>query len=94
MLSFIEVLSVLLVFFLAVARTSVSRQPPAPYHFLYKHSVVDIVGLACTRAALLSIAYAVGLRMGHRCGNASNLPNCIAIQEHQHTSNSTLMAAF
>ncbi|MEW5319945.1 MAG: hypothetical protein WDW38_011055 [Sanguina aurantia] len=66
MLSFIEVLTVLLVFFLAIARTAVSRQPPAPYHFLYKHSVVDIVGLACTRAALLSIAYAVGLRMGHR----------------------------
>ena len=37
-----------------------------PSRFSYRRNLEDIVGLAITRAALLSTAYAVGLRYVHR----------------------------
>lgn len=40
--------------------------PPPRYHFSYRRSVEDVVGLSLARAAVLSCAYAIGMRHMHR----------------------------
>ena len=66
MLSSLEVVTVLLIYFLGTSRAAVD-DAPAKYHFSYVHSLEDIIGLSCTRSAILSLAYAVGMKHLHRC---------------------------
>mmetsp|Transcript_18106 Transcript_18106/g.38963 ORF Transcript_18106/g.38963 Transcript_18106/m.38963 type:complete len:770 (+) Transcript_18106:366-2675(+) len=66
MLCTMEVVAVLLIYFLGTSRSLVIHEEPKQYHFSYTHSLEDIVGLSCTRSALLSIAYAAGVRHSHR----------------------------
>lgn len=66
MLSTAEVVSVLLIYFLGTSRSLLIHQVPRHYRFSYTHSVEDIVGLSCTRAAILSLSYAVGHHLVHR----------------------------
>lgn len=62
-----EVLAVLLLYLLGTSRPLIIHEQPATYHFSYMHSLEDVVGLCCTRSALLSISYAVGMHHMHRC---------------------------
>lgn len=57
-----------LVLYLVGTSNSILLHPVAPYkyHFSYKRSLEDIAILSCTRAAILSIAYGLGTRAGHR----------------------------
>ncbi len=84
-----EILSVVLIYALAClpaqahseqdSTPSVTPAAPPPrhgYHFSYWHSMEDVVGLSCTRAALLSAAYALGMHHMHRCAD---------IQRHAHS---------
>ncbi len=66
MLCAMEVLTVLLIYFLATSRSLVIHQVPRHYRFSFTHSLEDIVGICCTRAAILSLAYAIGQRSMHR----------------------------
>ncbi|EFJ45044.1 hypothetical protein VOLCADRAFT_118552, partial [Volvox carteri f. nagariensis] len=62
MLCAVEVLIVLLIYFMATSRSLVIHH----HRFSFTRSLEDIVGLSCTRAAVLSLAYAVGQRSVHR----------------------------
>ncbi|GLC59570.1 hypothetical protein PLESTB_001501500 [Pleodorina starrii] len=62
MLCSLEILTVLLIYFLATSRSLVIHH----HHFSFTRSLEDVVGLSCTRAAILSLAYAVGQRAVHR----------------------------
>ncbi|PNH07831.1 hypothetical protein TSOC_005683, partial [Tetrabaena socialis] len=62
MLCGVEVLAVLLIYFLATSRSLVIHH----HHFSFTRSLEDIVGLSCARAGILSIAYAIGQRSVHR----------------------------
>ncbi|GLI60602.1 hypothetical protein VaNZ11_002775 [Volvox africanus] len=62
MLCAVEVITVLLIYFLATSRSLVIHH----HHFSFSRSLEDVVGLSCTRAAILSLAYAVGQRSVHR----------------------------
>ena len=69
MLCMLEVTSVLLLYCLGTSRspllhgiTTITRH----YHFSYRHSIEDVVGLSCTRASILSVAYGLGAQSGHR----------------------------
>ncbi|KAG2448528.1 hypothetical protein HYH02_006419 [Chlamydomonas schloesseri] len=57
-----EVLTVLLIYFLATSRSLVLHQR----HFSFTRSLEDVVGISCTRAAILSLSYAIGQRFVHR----------------------------
>lgn len=62
-----EVVTVLLLYLVGTSNSLLLHPvPPRKYHFSYKHSLEDIAILSCTRAAILSIAYALGTRSGHR----------------------------
>ncbi len=52
MLCTVEVLVVLLVYFLATQRSSVIHR----HHFSFTRSLEDVVGVTCTRCAILSLA--------------------------------------
>ncbi|GFR39649.1 hypothetical protein Agub_g115 [Astrephomene gubernaculifera] len=62
MLSAMEVLAVLLIYFLATSRSLVIHH----HRFSFTRSLEDVVGITCTRAAILSLAYAIGQRSVHR----------------------------
>ena len=57
-----EVSAVLLIYFLATSRSLVLHQR----HFSFTRSLEDVVGICCTRAAILSLSYAIGQRYVHR----------------------------
>lgn len=66
MLCSVEVVALLLIYFLGTTRSLVIHEAPNKYHFSYYHSLEDIVVLACIRSALLSVAYGMGMRHMHR----------------------------
>ncbi|KAG2496113.1 hypothetical protein HYH03_005716 [Edaphochlamys debaryana] len=57
-----EVTSVVLIYCLATNRSTVLHK----HHFSFTRSLEDIVGITCTRAGILSLAYAIGQRLLHR----------------------------
>jgi hypothetical protein len=61
----LEVLTVLLIYFLCTSRSLVIHESVAHYHFSYWHSLEDLVGLACGRAVLLAVVYAAGMQHMH-----------------------------
>jgi hypothetical protein len=66
MLCILELTSVLLIYFLASPSSLVIHESPRLFHFSFFTSVEDVVGLACTRTALLSAAYAFGMQHMHK----------------------------
>ncbi|KXZ55263.1 hypothetical protein GPECTOR_3g400 [Gonium pectorale] len=58
-----EVLTVLLIYFLAFG----SKSLVMPHHrFSFTHSLDDVVGIVCARSTVLSMAYAIGQRALHK----------------------------
>jgi hypothetical protein len=64
MLCVIEVTAVLIIYLLCTSRSPLVNHE-LPRHFSYMHSLEDVVGLSCTRSALLSISYALGMKHMH-----------------------------
>eukprot|EP00798_Chlamydomonas_sp_ICE-L_P000009 gene9-12818_t len=64
MLSTLEVSIVLLLYWLGNSHNLAPRL--LTHRFSYVHSLEDIVGLSCTRSAILSLAYAFGGQFMHR----------------------------
>jgi hypothetical protein len=58
----LEVFAVLAIYF----TTSQALLVHGVRRFSYKHSIDDVVGLCCTRAAILTFAYGMGSRSAHR----------------------------
>lgn len=65
-LATMEVLAVLLIYFLGTFKSVVIHEPPSQYHFSYAHSLEDVVGISVARALLLSMAHGWGMHRVHR----------------------------
>jgi len=68
MLCTLEVVAVLCIYCLGTSRSLVLHPLTHShhYHFSYRHSLEDIVGISIARTILLSVTYAVGMRYMHR----------------------------
>ncbi len=65
-LSTIELVAVLLTYFLGISRSLLVHEPTNNYHFSWRCSPEDIVGLAIVRSILLSVTYAWGVHNQQR----------------------------
>ena len=66
-LSTIELVSVLLIYFLGTSKSLIIHESTSNYHFYWRCSLEDILGLAIARSLILSVTYAWGVHSVQRC---------------------------
>ncbi|GAX85063.1 hypothetical protein CEUSTIGMA_g12483.t1 [Chlamydomonas eustigma] len=71
-LSSIEIVAVLITYFIGTSRSLIIHQPTNSYHFNWMCSLEDIVGLVIARSVLLSLSYAWGVNFVQSAGASAH----------------------
>lgn len=64
----------LLIYFLGTSKSLIIHEPTSNYHFYWRCSLEDILGLAIARSLILSVTYAWGVHSVQRCVDRASVP--------------------